>query len=548
VSFSLGGGLRRPRPAPEAAAAAAEAAAADAAADAAAPKRRLVIALPSAAAAAADAAPPPPPQQQQQQQQPAAEAAARPRDDALFRRLFSENQRRVAAAPAPAPAGAGSAAPTGAGAAPLLALRRAAMAASAAGGDARYEAVPVEDFGVAMLRGMGVDESAIAVATDGDAAAAAAAAAADDGGGVAPPMPGRGGGKREREHRGLGATANPLLLQQGGAVALAGSMRRAEPSARARATARAVNPSGLFERHAARAAAGLADVELAGRLVMVWQLEGVPGLQKILVRALAVAVGANGAAGPGGEEAAVDAPPQQLRTCAVGLRDVAAVDEASLTGEDAAVWAALTALVAAEEAVAREAIAAADAAAAASLAAVRGGPVPAPAILAAAPSSSSSSSSSSLSSSSSSSSSSAPAPVSAEPVFAPVMPEANWLVEGIAVRVVDERWRGGLFFRRKGAVRDVLAPGLAEVQLAAVAGGAEGAAVLLTGVPQAVLETALPKVGGRVLVVRGPHKGGAGELLQRDARSQVGAVRLDDDEERVRSIAFDDLAEFCERL
>jgi hypothetical protein len=126
--------------------------------------------------------------------------------------------------------------------------------------------------------------------------------------------------------------------------------------------------------------------------------------------------------------------------------------------------------------------------------------------------------------------------------------EANWLVEGIAVRVVDERWRGGRFFRRRGTVRDVLAPGLAEVQLAAAAGGAEGAAVLLTGVPQAVLETALPKVGGRVLVVKGPHKGGAGELLQRDARSQVGAVRLDDDEARVRSIAFDDLAEWSERL
>ena len=49
-------------------------------------------------------------------------------------------------------------------------------------------------------------------------------------------------------------------------------------------------------------------------------------------------------------------------------------------------------------------------------------------------------------------------------------------------------------------------------------------------------------------LVRGLHKGGAGELLQRDARGQVGAVRLDDDEAHVRSIAFDDLAELCERL
>ena len=136
--------------------------------------------------------------------------------------------------------------------------------------------------------------------------------------------------------------------------------------------------------------------------------------------------------------------------------------------------------------------------------------------------------------------------------------EASWLIEGISVRVVDERWRGGRYFRRRGVVRDVLAPGLAEVQLAAAAAppaasaaaaaaaAAGDALPLLTAVPQAVLETALPRVGGRVLVVRGPHRLVAGALLQRDAQSQIVALRREDDGQVLAGVAFDDVAEYAE--
>jgi len=109
------------------------------------------------------------------------------------------------------------------------------------------------------------------------------------------------------------------------------------------------------------------------------------------------------------------------------------------------------------------------------------------------------------------------------------------------VRVVDERWRGGRFFRRRGVVRDVLAPGVAEVQLAATA-EAGGAPVMLTGVPQQALETALPKVGAVVLIVRGQHRLVRGELLRRDAQSQVATLRSADDGQ-VLEAPFDDVAE-----
>ena len=62
-------------------------------------------------------------------------------------------------------------------------------------------------------------------------------------------------------------------------------------------------------------------------------------------------------------------------------------------------------------------------------------------------------------------------------------------------------------------------------------------------VPQAVLETALPRVGGRGKVVRGQQKGTEGEVVQRDGNSERISLRSFADG-KIYTLPFDDVAEF----
>ena len=61
-------------------------------------------------------------------------------------------------------------------------------------------------------------------------------------------------------------------------------------------------------------------------------------------------------------------------------------------------------------------------------------------------------------------------------------------------------------------------------------------------VPQRVLETVVPKPGGRLVVVRGPHKRGEGDLIQRENERDRALVQLDTDTEP-RWLAMDDICE-----
>ena len=60
--------------------------------------------------------------------------------------------------------------------------------------------------------------------------------------------------------------------------------------------------------------------------------------------------------------------------------------------------------------------------------------------------------------------------------------------------------------------------------------------------PQRVLETVIPKQGGRLLVVRGRHKSDEGDLLQRDNDRDKALVQLDNESEPVW-LALDDICE-----
>ena len=119
-----------------------------------------------------------------------------------------------------------------------------------------------------------------------------------------------------------------------------------------------------------------------------------------------------------------------------------------------------------------------------------------------------------------------------------------------AALLAKQGWRGGGLYKHKAVVADVPQPGVCALALDAEAAAADEAAVgrarggggrLLDGVPQGVLETALPKPGGEVLVVAGRYRPARGVLLSRGA--DLARVRLID-EDVIVDIGLDDLAEW----
>jgi G patch domain/KOW motif-containing protein len=102
------------------------------------------------------------------------------------------------------------------------------------------------------------------------------------------------------------------------------------------------------------------------------------------------------------------------------------------------------------------------------------------------------------------------------------------------VRIVSKSFEGGRLYLKKGVVVDVLTPRECVVEI-------NDSGEVLNGVPQRVLETALPKRGGRVAVVLGPHKGQRGKLL--DKKGEAASVQLSEDF-TVQNFTLDQIAEY----
>ena len=69
----------------------------------------------------------------------------------------------------------------------------------------------------------------------------------------------------------------------------------------------------------------------------------------------------------------------------------------------------------------------------------------------------------------------------------------------------------------------------------------------LSGVKARHLETALPAVGGVVLLLRGPHRLQRGKLLGVEGGREEGMVQLVDDDLQVVRMPLDDMAEYRRR-
>eukprot|EP00977_Amphora_coffeiformis_P007359 scaffold1593_cov156-Amphora_coffeaeformis.AAC.8 len=114
----------------------------------------------------------------------------------------------------------------------------------------------------------------------------------------------------------------------------------------------------------------------------------------------------------------------------------------------------------------------------------------------------------------------------------------TWAIPNIRVRVVTEKL-GRKYFKEKGVVVDVTSKG-ATLRL-------DRSGTVLDRVPEDYLETALPKPGGKAIVLAGRNKYAKGKLLERNSKSGKGAIQIFEDLS-VLNLSLDDLAEYVGSL
>lgn len=89
---------------------------------------------------------------------------------------------------------------------------------------------------------------------------------------------------------------------------------------------------------------------------------------------------------------------------------------------------------------------------------------------------------------------------------------------------------------KKGEIVDVVGPSICNISI-------DGSRELVQGVSQELLETALPRRGGPVLVLYGKHKGVYGSLVERDLDEETGVVR-DADSHQLLNVRLEQIAEY----
>lgn len=112
----------------------------------------------------------------------------------------------------------------------------------------------------------------------------------------------------------------------------------------------------------------------------------------------------------------------------------------------------------------------------------------------------------------------------------------SWLTSNIRVRIVSKEFKGGRLYLKKGEVRDVVSPTKCDISM-------DENKELIQGVDQEILETAIPKRGGPVLVLYGKHKGVFGNLVESDKERETGIVR-DADTHALLNVRLEQIAEY----
>nr|XP_022299314.1 G patch domain and KOW motifs-containing protein-like [Crassostrea virginica] len=112
-----------------------------------------------------------------------------------------------------------------------------------------------------------------------------------------------------------------------------------------------------------------------------------------------------------------------------------------------------------------------------------------------------------------------------------------WVRPQIRVRIIDKSFKKGDFYKSKVTVLDV--PGSENC----ICRSDEGK--VLEGLSQSQLETVIPKSDGAfVLVVSGKYRGQLGEVMSKNKKKSLAAIQLLQDRDSVVNIDFDHICEF----
>ncbi|XP_028753332.1 protein MOS2 [Neltuma alba] len=112
----------------------------------------------------------------------------------------------------------------------------------------------------------------------------------------------------------------------------------------------------------------------------------------------------------------------------------------------------------------------------------------------------------------------------------------SWLTSHIRVRVISKDFKGGRLYLKKGQVLDVVGPTTCDISI-------DDSKEIIQGISQDLLETAIPRRGGPVLVLYGKHKGIYGSLVERDLDKEMAVVR-DADTHALVNVRLEQIAEF----
>lgn len=117
----------------------------------------------------------------------------------------------------------------------------------------------------------------------------------------------------------------------------------------------------------------------------------------------------------------------------------------------------------------------------------------------------------------------------------PVRQPQLWVTPFIRVKVQNKRFRDGKYYCKKGVIEDIISGTRCAVRLD------EG--IVLDDIDQSDLETVIPSVGGRIMVVRGPDAGSRGFIREKDATKELVYVQIEDELDIV-AFKMDDVAEY----
>ncbi|KAK3540244.1 hypothetical protein QTP70_028430 [Hemibagrus guttatus] len=114
---------------------------------------------------------------------------------------------------------------------------------------------------------------------------------------------------------------------------------------------------------------------------------------------------------------------------------------------------------------------------------------------------------------------------------------SSWLQRDLRVRFIDKTFKGGKYYNSKMRIEDVLAPQMC------VCRTDEGR--LLDDVKQTMLETIVPKGDAdSIMVVLGEHRGQVGHILKRDKEKCRAMVQLERFEEKVFALDYDSICHY----